>query len=519
MEEDRKLFIPYLLSALGRASFEGGLTLIEGEVQRIVLFRAGVPVSVSSRMQDETLGRILLSEGKINAKQYDKLLETMVKTRQRAGEVLIAMGLLGPQEVFSALEYQTRIKLLNCFKMMDFGFSLEEKKIPPEMAISRANLSALILEGIQITYSVDRILTEFPVDEETIFMEVERSATRSLGMDTRESRIIQSIGSGKSLVKLMAVEEDLQFLLAVLYGLHALETIEASGVVRPDTKDLELDALRERKPAPVKMPVEPAAQAASQPAREAEYNFRPPTLKHALDSNNVDQALVKKILNLDKADYFSILEIERSATAQEVESAYAKLLQDYKLQDIDSSYDNLRDRELAGKLLNSCTMAHRILSEDESRANYEKQFSAAGGQAKLTASPRLLADVEAQKGKLAISAKRYQEAMDLYDKAIGLYPNEPTYHCGFGMAAYFKALDETPAKEPLQDIVRKPFLKAIAIDPACDQARMYLGYISKRNGEYERALKEFKSALHYNRGNRRAQSEVRLLKRRIEMSK
>ncbi|HUU03289.1 MAG TPA: DUF4388 domain-containing protein [Myxococcota bacterium] len=519
MEAERKLYLPYLFSSLGQASFEGGLTLVEGDVERTVLFRAGVPVSVSSRMQDETLGRILLKEGKISCDEYDKLLGTMVQTRQRAGEVLIALGLLGPQEVFSALEYQTRVKLLNCFKMMDFGFSIREKKVPPEMAISKANLSVVIMEGIQKTFSVDRILTEFPVDEETIFMKIEREQPRSLRMDTRESRIVQAIGSGIPLVKLMSVEEDLQFLLSVLYGLHALEIIEASGVARPGTKDLELDALRDqgrpaRKIAP-RQPVEPVERT----AKESSYNIRPPTLTDAFSSKQVNSVLAEKMLTLDTDDYFSILDIDRDANVQDIDSAYYKLLQDCRLQDIEVSYTNEREQELARQLLDKATIAHRTLSENESRSAYEKFIKASGSKKKIEIPPRLLADVEAQKGKLAIGAKHYQDAMELFDKAIGLYPKEPSYHFKFGTAAYFKALDETPADKPLSDRVRKPFLKAIAINPAYDQARMYLGYISKRNGEYERALKEFSSALHYNPGNRRAHSEVRLLKRRLDLAK
>ncbi len=493
--------------------------MIEGDVERTVLFRSGAPVSVSSRLQDETLGRILLNEGKISSEEYDKLLATMVQTHQRAGEVLIALGLLGPQEVFSALEYQTRVKLLNCFKMMDFGFSIQEKKVALEMTISKTNLSVVIMEGIQKTFSVDRILTEFPVDEETNFMKIERGPQQSLRMDTRESRIVQAIGSGTPLVKLMSVEEDLQFLLSVLYGMHALEIIEASGVARPSTKDLELDVsgnrrtpARKIKPTQPAKPVEPTMQ-------EFNYNFRPPTLTDALSSRQVDSALAEKILVLDTDDYFAILEIEHDAKAQDIENAYYKVLQDFRLQDIEASYSSERERELASQLLDRATLAHRTLSEDESRAAYVKSLKASGSKKHIEIPPRLLADVEAQKGKLAIGVKHYQDAMELFDKAIGLYPKEPSYHFKFGTAAYFKALDETPADQPLADKVRKPFLKAIAIDPAYDQARMYLGYISKRNGEYERALKEFSSALHYNPGNRRANSEVRLLKKRLETIK
>jgi hypothetical protein len=45
---------------------------------------------------------------------------------------------------------------------------------------------------------------------------------------------------------------------------------------------------------------------------------------------------------------------------------------------------------------------------------------------------------------------------------------------------------------------------------------MYLGYISKRNGDLKRALKELEGALECNPSNNRAQNEVRFLKRKME---
>jgi len=64
--------------------------------------------------------------------------------------------------------------------------------------------------------------------------------------------------------------------------------------------------------------------------------------------------------------------------------------------------------------------------------------------------------------------------------------------------------------------VRKPFLKAISTKPSYDQPRLYLGYIAKRNGDLKAALKEFKAAAEANPQNTLAQSEVRLLSKRVK---
>ena len=83
------------------------------------------------------------------------------------------------------------------------------------------------------------------------------------------------------------------------------------------------------------------------------------------------------------------------------------------------------------------------------------------------------------------------------------------------MAIYSKALDETPPEKPLPEKVRHPFLKAMAMNPRYDLPRLFLGYVSKRNGDLKRALKEFEGALECNSQNTRAQAEIRISKKRL----
>lgn len=514
MDEERKLYLPYLLSALSRASFEGGLTLLEGDVQRILLLRGGKPVNVISRLQEETLGRILLEEGKISSVDYTKLLDQMVKTKKPAGEILIAMGLLGPQDVFLALEFQTRKKLLNCFKMVDIGFSLEQKSIPPEQMIANLEVEEAIFTGIQTAYSVDRLLAEFPVDEETVFQSRKPPQERTVKMGPRENKLYRSIGTGSPMNKLMAVEGDLQQLLSTLYALHALHLLDVAGVSRPSTKDLELPGLEDEEPAP-KPDLEPEPVPVPEPVPETESFPRSPTLDDVLQANGVTPQLAEKVLSLARGDHFTVLEVPRDIPTHELKSAFFAVLRKFKLQDINSSYTTEKDRDMAQRLLDRATVAYRELENEETREAYVQALEQNEDLQSREVPPRILADVEAQKGELACGAKRYHEAMDFYVEAIKLYPNEPSYHFQLGLAGYKKALGEIPEAQRIPDHIRKPFLKAMAMNPRYDMPRLYLGYISKRNGDLKRALKEFEGVVECNPENSRAQSEIRILKRRL----
>ena len=520
MDEEGKLHLPYLLEALQRASFEGGLTLMEGDVQRIIMLRGGKPVNVISRLQEETLGRILLEEGKLSSADYNKLLDQLVKTKKPAGELLISMGVLGPQDVFLALEFQTRKKLLNCFKMVDFGFSLEQKSIPPEQMIANLEVEEAIFSGISAAYSVDRLLSEFPVDEETIFRSRKPPHGRTIKMGPRENKLYRTIGTGNSMGKLMAVEGDLQQLLSVLYALHALYLLDVDGIARPSTSDLELPGLEDETPAAQPAPEpEPESEPESEPEPEPESFPRTPTLDDVLKANGVTPLLAEKVLALARADHFAVLEVSRDIQTHELKSAFFAALRKYKLQDINASYTTEKDRDMAQRLLDRATVAYRELENEDTREAYVQALAKNAGLQSREVPKRVMADVEAQKGELACGAKRYDDAIGHYQEAIKLYPNEPSYHFQLGLAGYKQALGSVPETQRIPDHIRKPFLKAMAMNPRYDMPRLYLGYISKRNGDLKRALKEFEGVLECNPENHRAHSEIRVLKRRLEDEK
>ena len=515
MAEEKKIFLPYLFVELARKQFEGRLVLMEGNVRRSVCFRAGRPVNVESNQQQETLGRMLLDQGRIDSGQYEKMLDAMMKSGKRAGEVLIQLGILDPQELFSALEFQCRLKLRNCFTMVDFGFLLERAAIAPENVLMRVEVSAVLLDGVPSCYSVDRLMEEFPVDEETVFKRNSRSILHPLVLGPREQKLLRSIGSGTPMMKLMPQFGNVQELIATLYVLHAAGAIEASGISRPDTSDID----------PEKPFASARAEAAARRPRQDveieidtievdEEEIRPPTLTSLTSRTSIDPELARKLLVMDRTDYFELLGAGRDSDAATVKKAFEKLVARFKLDDIDSHYDTETQRFSARRLLDRLTLACTTLCDPGQRKRYLKSIS---GRKSKHPEPdkRLVADAEALKGDMALKKKRYQDAIEHFDKAIGIYPDEPSYHLKLGLAGYLKAVAETPMDKPIDESVRKPFLKVLVLDPSNADARLYLGYISKRNGQFERALKEFESALRADPHNGRAQKEVALLKQRV----
>lgn len=506
MGDTRKTIpLPYLLAALFRSGFTGKLRLEEGDMERTIVLNDGLPMQVQSSSQEETLGRLLLQEGKIDSEQYDRMLEEMVASAKPAGEVLIKQGVLGPHEIFSALEFQTLKKLSNTFRMVDFEYTLIDEPIPLDLFISNIDISETLLSGILSSYTVDRILDEFPAHEDTVFMAV-KSSHEALKIALKELRLLRSLGTGMSLSKVMASGMDLRYLLALLYTFHALGMVEAAGIPRPDLPSMQT----ERKPPSPDKPT--VFEVEEEPAED---EFRQPTLDNIM-RHKINTSLAQKVLRMGRQDHFALLGVSKNATKSELHKAYSDLVSTFGLSNIESTYSDGKERDLARSLLERASTALDVLTRDASRRTYIQSIEQGKKNEKIKTPPRILADIKAHKATEAIQMESWDEARKYLEQAISLYPKEPSYHFQLGRAMYLSSMEQTPKDQKLAESIKFPFLKALKLDPHYDQPRLYLGYIAKRNGDYETALKEMHRALECNPHNKLASSEVRLLNRRMK---
>ncbi|NMB73668.1 MAG: hypothetical protein GYA21_00905 [Myxococcales bacterium] len=512
-QHEIKLYLPYLFDALHRARFAGTLKLQEGQIERVVFLHEGQPVQVQSRLQEETLGRVLLDEKKITPEQYQEMLQRIIQTRRPAGEILIAMGVMGPQDVFAALEFQARKRLNNCFKMKDFGFSLEAKPVPPEHLIVHLNIAEVIFSGIRVAYSLDRLLSEFPVDEDTVFMAPQDRTLPPLG--PKDERVYRAVKSGTALSRLMKLQPDIKALVTTLYALHALRLIEASGIARPSVRDLELPGLEDDAPVTIPSAEQAAAGPDSEPpaVEPAAEDFSAPTLVDMERFLKVNPLLAEKCLVMGREDHFALLGVSRQERGQGLRAAYFRLLRTYHLQDIDRYYQTIKEREMAHQLLDRATLAYRELDDAQSREAYLASLASRTARSEAAVPVRVRADVEAQKGELFLAAKRFDAAIDAFQQAIAMYPEDPGYHYRLGLGLYHRESAAVPADQPLPESVIEPLLKALTIDPRFSPAHLQLGYFFKRNRAFDRALAHFRKALECDPTCKPAQSESRYLEK------
>jgi tetratricopeptide (TPR) repeat protein len=228
----------------------------------------------------------------------------------------------------------------------------------------------------------------------------------------------------------------------------------------------------------------------------------------------VSPKLAEKVLSIAGDDHFAVLDLPHDANDTQVQEAFYQLLDTFKLHDVRATYPSAKDVELAGHLFDRATLAYQTLS-DEQRRNAYLEDLAFDRASKRKQDPRILADAAALRGELALGAGRYEEAIRHLWVAIDNYEMDPGYFHKLGLAGYLKALEETPPDEPIPEELAKPFERALALDPAYDPARFYLGNIAKRNGELGIAKTEFVATLRINPRNRQAKAALKEVQQRI----
>lgn len=150
--------LPALLLALYRRRASGRLELAREGVAKRVWLREGVPVLAESNLPSESLGIQLLDAGRIRRDDYAKLVEAVRERRCKEGAALLALGMIGPQELFGALKDQVRRRLLDAMGWPHGEWSFDAADAPAaDTSAFRCDPVALTHEGVAIHWPPARL--------------------------------------------------------------------------------------------------------------------------------------------------------------------------------------------------------------------------------------------------------------------------------------------------------------------------------------------------------------------------
>ena len=153
--------LPHLLLELMRTRFNGQLHLTRDRLQKSFMFREGTPIFAESNLASETLGVQLMDSGRLSREDYSRVSEYVTQKRCREGQALLELGLIEARDLFLSLKEQVRARLLDCFGWPGGEYRMEASAAPPaEAQPFRADVYALVQEGIETHWSPERILRD-----------------------------------------------------------------------------------------------------------------------------------------------------------------------------------------------------------------------------------------------------------------------------------------------------------------------------------------------------------------------
>src|SRR5215472_2364263 len=217
-------------------------------------------------------------------------------------------------------------------------------------------------------------------------------------------------------------------------------------------------------------------------------------------------ALEKKFYEIENgADYFTVLAIPRSASADEVKAAFVELAKTFHPDRLPASLQHLSAKAKA--IFHSVREAYETLQSDAKRASYEASIRSEKAPEQGSNPPAEA--LEAAKAAEALLRKRdYLGAEQAYHRAYLLDP-KATYLAAEAWAVYMdpSRRDQAPrAKQIMADAVKK--------DAGCDRAHYQLGVIARVEGDMDRAEQHFRETVRLNPKHLEANQELRLIQLR-----
>ncbi len=485
------------MTTLHVEEFTGKVTVKKEHVAKTIFFRKGVPVYVDSNVRSETLGQLLLGRGKLTPEQYRTILEQMEKTGRRQGELLVELGYLSAFEVYEALGAQVVVKFENVFMLDGADVSVEKGEehlagvIETPIDFFRTYLNFFqdwITEAAPSKYPTDKALKINPRGQSYL-------AGRSL--QGRELKIVRLLDGRKTTSQILDSQPgEESFVFAMIEALNTMNFIDFEDPLPQKFQRTRAEVTAEKV-------VE--TEEVSAPAARVVDLTEPAAPKHS-------SPLYKLALQMDQP-FPKLLRLHPQANRFQLKKSYEDLVREYHLDNISETYEG-EEKQLADGILDRLTLAFTVLSDDKRRQEYLEGVERK--EAQKEPSPKIKAEVALQKAHLFIARKKFDDAEVEIRKAIGLDPQEGSYHVDLAELSMTRA---TANKEPLPYSVENEILLALKLNSKNARAFFEMGVYHKLKNSPDKARTAFLKVLEIKPNDERASTELRLILKRMEGKK
>ena len=443
-----------LFGRLYRKRSTGRLFVREGEQEKVVIFRQGVPVNAMSNIQEEWLGEVLISQGLIDAEAFAQAAELRRQNGSRIGSALVFLEKLSPRELQRALSVQAMERLLNVFRLEHGTFQfIPDDTAAHEDILLMAAPRDIIETGLATALSPQQVTAALnDYGDPTLEVDVPPELDAEVGSADRA--VLEVLASGRPLSACLPDIARLARLTTAEARTRVLALMKF-GLVRAGDEDLrELDAVLER---------------------------------------------------LQATDFFTMLDVRRAASPEDVQTAFERKVIDFaaRTEEGDSAVVAHARKKIRAVL----DWALRTLRDEKERALYERALQLGLDFEQPEVRRRVEFEYHMNLGRSLLAQQRYQEAHAAYMQAIQLMPENPDVLVQLGWSQFLASPRDGHAAHAAIEVVNR----ALKQSGDLDTAYLAIGKVHRLVGDRRAAEDNLRRAIELNRNNLEAQSELRLL--------
>jgi tetratricopeptide (TPR) repeat protein len=497
---------------------------VPGSRSALVQFLGGKPAKAWISDTACYLGQVLCELGHLSptdlARSLDELAAAKSQGQALHGQMLLASGKIDEEKLDAALREQVARKLSHA------------ASLPPETTYAYYDLfdglagwGPAVKEGFDPLPMLWEMLRRNPMASH-----VDAALSKMHGLPLR-------LSANANVARLGLIADHQAVVQRLRERPQRLHDIpKASGLAEPDARLLiylllvtkQLDVLRPTDsaiaatvgavapniPAP-NMPVAPRFTptenlAVARPAPDAVAvaiadPTLPPELRERWDE------VVQRAATVDRADYFSMLGLQRDATKDSIDSAFLALAKKWHPDRIPPELAPIRDA--CSRVFARMSEARATLTDEHQRADYMRLLADGSGspETQEQVAKVIEAATNFQKAEVCLRRGDHAQAETLCAKALEADPTQPDYIAMLAWLLQLKPENQTPegVKVSLDMLDR-----AVSMSNRCEKAFFWRGMLRQRMGRTAAAVRDFKRASELNPRNIDAAREVRLYRMR-----
>lgn len=490
-------------------------------VSKKIVLEAGVPVDCRSNLAHETLGRFMVTAGRLSEEEFHSALSQTAAQSVPLGEVLIERGLIGGEELYRLLQQNLAKKLLDLFTWRQGEFRITGEPASPESPL-KVRVPQLIATGI-IRFApqeeVDAAIAPLVGKHLTLSPDPFFAASE-LKLTAAQQKLSDALRTPRQLHELVAAAGlPLDEIARLLYALALLGSVVALDRP-PVTRTGSVPILSGGPPAPApaappKLSVAPAPELATRQVPIVKLPPPPaPVPAVAGASEQRRNELMQVYLSHRRLDPFDLLGLPEDAAPPLIEARFLEFAErsapwsfagtdlEEKARELFSTgaraYAQLVDAESRGTLL----FRRRTLREERERRPDPDRF-------KIKTD---LLDPEAQfrKALAHLEAGRSKEAIQLLEFAADCDPGNGLYRAELAYARF----NHAPGAPSIVRQAANELKEALRVDPRCGLAALYLGEVAGALGELDEAESALRQAIRLMAPDRRPIEALKALQGR-----